>query len=140
MAEFKGIQLKRSTTAGVVPETAQLVEGELAINLADETLYSKKASGVFQVKSPVADGGVSYAKLSTDARNSINTQVADYLGSIATQEANSVTITGGSVTGVTLAATGTLNSIALGTNGSGTKTISTSAPSGGSDGDIWYKV
>jgi hypothetical protein len=27
----------------------------------------------------------------------------------------------------------------LGTNGNGTRTISTSAPSGGSDGDIWYK-
>ena len=25
-------------------------------------------------------------------------------------------------------------------NGYGTKTVSTSAPSGGSDGDIWYKV
>jgi len=27
----------------------------------------------------------------------------------------------------------------LGTNGNGARTISTSSPSGGSDGDIWYK-
>ena len=27
----------------------------------------------------------------------------------------------------------------LGTNGNGARTVSTSAPSGGSDGDIWYK-
>ena len=30
-------------------------------------------------------------------------------------------------------------STALGTNGNGARTISTSSPSGGSDGDIWYK-
>lgn len=38
---------------------------------------------------------------------------------------------------------GTINSIAVtsfGTNGTGTKTISTSSPSGGSNGDIWYQV
>jgi hypothetical protein len=28
----------------------------------------------------------------------------------------------------------------IGTNASGNKTVSTSDPSGGSDGDIWYKV
>ena len=30
-------------------------------------------------------------------------------------------------------------SATLGTNGNGTRTVSTSAPSGGSDGDVWYK-
>ena len=30
--------------------------------------------------------------------------------------------------------------IGSGTNAYGTRTVSTSAPSGGSDGDIWYKV
>jgi hypothetical protein len=28
----------------------------------------------------------------------------------------------------------------IGTNGVGSKTVSTSDPSGGADGDIWYKV
>jgi hypothetical protein len=28
----------------------------------------------------------------------------------------------------------------LGTNGNGTRTVSTSQPTGGSDGDIWYVV
>ena len=31
-------------------------------------------------------------------------------------------------------------SIATDSNGFGTRTVSTSSPSGGSDGDIWYKV
>tara|TARA_R100000458_G_C8259551_1_gene235201 strand:+ start:653 stop:904 length:252 start_codon:yes stop_codon:yes gene_type:complete len=30
-------------------------------------------------------------------------------------------------------------SATLGTNGNGTRTVSSSAPSGGSDGDVWYK-
>jgi hypothetical protein len=30
-------------------------------------------------------------------------------------------------------------SATAGTNANGTRTVSTSAPSGGSDGDIWYK-
>lgn len=49
---------------------------------------------------------------------------------------NTPTISGGTMT----TTTGTLNGVTLGSNGSGAKTISTSAPSGGSDGDVWYKV
>jgi|TARA_R100001163_G_scaffold63428_1_gene55352 hypothetical protein len=30
-------------------------------------------------------------------------------------------------------------STSLGTNGNGARTVSTSSPSGGSDGDVWYK-
>jgi hypothetical protein len=43
---------------------------------------------------------------------------------------------------ITLASSGVIVSAAgtLGSNGNGTKTVSTASPSGGSDGDIWYQV
>jgi hypothetical protein len=44
------IQLKRSSTAGVVPEVSDLQQGELAINLADKKLYSKdNANAIFDL-------------------------------------------------------------------------------------------
>ena len=39
------IQLKRSETANAVPLAGQIAVGELAVNLADGTLYSKKTDG-----------------------------------------------------------------------------------------------
>jgi hypothetical protein len=56
------------------------------------------------------------------------------LGTMASQNANAVTITGGTIIGTTV------NSVTVGTNASGSKTISSSAPSGGSSGDIWYQI
>ena len=101
-------------------------------------------------------------------------------GTIASQNASAVAITGGTITGITdlaiadggtgastasgartnieaawsgrsitasagLTGGGTLSSditisIATNSNGYGTRYISTAAPSGGSDGDIWYQV
>ena len=55
------------------------------------------------------------------------------LGTIATQNANAVAITGGTITGTTV------NSNVIGTNSVGARTISTSAPTGGANGDIWYR-
>jgi hypothetical protein len=39
------IQLKRSETASAIPTAGQIAVGELAVNLADGTLYSKKTDG-----------------------------------------------------------------------------------------------
>lgn len=39
------IQLKRSETSGSTPTASQIAVGELAVNLADGTLYSKKTDG-----------------------------------------------------------------------------------------------
>lgn len=85
------------------------------------------------------------------------------LGTISTQNANAVTITGGTINGTTLGATTpavgtfstltsasaaitggtitgtTINSVTVGSNASGAKTISTAAPTGGSNGDVWYR-
>tara|TARA_A100001035_G_scaffold62680_1_gene47502 strand:+ start:1012 stop:1272 length:261 start_codon:yes stop_codon:yes gene_type:complete len=46
-----------------------------------------------------------------------------------------VTSSGIDVTGSVVSDAGT-----LGSNGNGSRTVSTSDPSGGSDGDVWYKV
>jgi hypothetical protein len=39
------IQLKRSESAGSIPTVNDIAVGELAVNLADGTLYSKKTDG-----------------------------------------------------------------------------------------------
>jgi len=56
------------------------------------------------------------------------------IGTMAAQASNSVNITGGTISGTTI------NSITVGSNATGAKTISTANPSGGANGDIWYKV
>jgi hypothetical protein len=56
------------------------------------------------------------------------------LGTMSTQNANNVAITGGTIAGTTI------NSNVVGSNSVGARTVSTSDPTGGSDGDIWYKV
>jgi len=63
------------------------------------------------------------------------------LGTIATQNANDVNILGGVITGTTK--TGRFNEILManiGTNAIGSKTVSSLSPTGGVDGDVWYKV
>ena len=56
------------------------------------------------------------------------------LGTMSTQNANNVNITGGSISGTNI------NTFTVGSNATGTKTVSSSAPSGGSDGDVWYQI
>ena len=63
------------------------------------------------------------------------------LGTIATQNANDVNIIGGVITGTTK--TGRFNEILManiGSNALGSKTVSSLSPTGGVDGDVWYKV
>lgn len=43
-------KIKQSAQAGKIPDAASLVQGELALNTADQKLYSKNSSGaVFEV-------------------------------------------------------------------------------------------
>ena len=68
-------------------------------------------------------------------------RVSNTLGSMANQNSNAVAITGGTIGGVTK--TGQENSIfmnQIGSNATGKKTVSSLSPSGGVDGDVWYKV
>ena len=80
---------------------------------------------------PTAASGTNTTQLATTA---FVTTATGTIGTMAAQASNSVSITGGTITGTTI------NSITVGSNGSGTRTVSTSNPSGGSNGDIWYKV
>jgi hypothetical protein len=50
------IQIKRSSTSGSAPTAGQLAQGELAVNLADEALYTKDASNaVVKLNAPSID-------------------------------------------------------------------------------------
>lgn len=84
---------------------------------------------------PTASSGTNTTQLATTAF--VTTAVTDAtssLGTMSTQNASAVVITGGTIAGTTV------NSVTVGTNGAGAKTISTSSPTGGSNGDVWYKV
>lgn len=61
---FTPIQLFRTTTAAAVPTAGSLADGELAINLTDEKLYFKNASGT--VKLLASSGGASGTVTSVD--------------------------------------------------------------------------
>lgn len=86
---------------------------------------------------PTAALGSNTTQLATTAfvKAAVDTATGS-LATMASQDADDVAITGGTISGVT----GSINSVTVGTNGSGNKTVSTSAPTDGSDGDIWYKV
>lgn len=76
---FTPISLYYSTTATNVPSAGNLVNGELALNIAnaDMTLYTKNASGVVKrimnnpanLKYPTADGTSGQAILTDGAGN-----------------------------------------------------------------------
>lgn len=85
---------------------------------------------------PTAAPGTNTTQIATTA---FVTAATGTLGTMSTQNASAVAITGGTIAGVAITSS-TVGGLTLGTNGTGTKTISTSAPTGGSDGDIWYQV
>ena len=78
----------------------------------------------------VGDGSNWVAETGATARTSLG------LGSIATQDANSVTITGGTISGTTV------NTFTVGSNSVGARHVSSSDPTSGdgADGDLWYKI
>ena len=68
-------------------------------------------------------------------------RVSSTLGSMANQNSNAVNIVGGAIGGTTK--TGQQNSVfmsQIGSNATGKKTVSSLSPSGGVDGDVWYKI
>ena len=88
---------------------------------------------------PTATTGDNSTKIATTAFVQAST---GSLGTMASQNANNVNITGGNMSGVAIT-TGSVNGLtttSIGTNSYGTRTVSSSAPSGGSNGDIWYQV
>lgn len=84
---------------------------------------------------PTATAGTNTTQLATTAFvSSAITTATGSLGTMSTQNANAVAITGGTISGTTI------NTFTVGSNSVGTRTVSTAAPSGGVDGDIWYRV
>lgn len=80
---------------------------------------------------PTAAAGTNTTQIATTAFVQAATGT---LGTMSTQNANNVNITGGSISGTNI------NTFTVGSNATGTKTVSSSAPSGGSDGDVWYQI
>ena len=89
---------------------------------------------------PTATAGSNTTQIATTAyvRGEVTTATAS-LGTMSTQNAGAVAITGGTLASVTITSA-TVNGNSVGSNSVGARTISTSAPSGGSNGDVWYRV
>ena len=65
MADIKQIQFKRTSEAGKKPTPESLAEGELAINLADRTLFTKSGDEVIDLgfaKGGTVDGDINQIK------------------------------------------------------------------------------
>jgi len=92
---------------------------------------------------PTATSGSNTTQIANTAyvRGEITTATSA-LGTMSTQNAGAVSITGGAISATTIT-TGTINGLtttSLGTNAYGTKTVSSSTPTGGTNGDLWYQV
>lgn len=79
---------------------------------------------------PTAAPGTNNTQIATTA---FVTAVTNTLGTMATQNASAVNITGGVIGAAS-------NAAAIGTNSYGARTVSSSAPTGGNNGDIWYQI
>lgn len=69
------IKLKRSEVAGAIPAAEDLAVGELAINLADQKIYSKDSSGIVVELSPSTGGsggsGNSFTTIAVSGQSSV---------------------------------------------------------------------
>lgn len=109
--------------------TANTFSGQLSGTISSGTTATTQAAGDNSTKLATT----AYVKTATDNLN---------LGTISTQNANNVNLSGGAISGVTLSTTSSGNSVngnVVGSNATGVKTVSTSAPTGGNDGDVWYQ-
>jgi hypothetical protein len=89
---------------------------------------------------PTATGGSNTTQIANTAyvRAEIITATGT-LGTMSSQNAGAVAITGGTIAGTTITSS-TVNGNTVGSNSVGARTVSTSSPTGGNNGDIWYRV
>jgi hypothetical protein len=132
-----------SGNSGKVVRGAELDTEYSAIAVAISTkadTASPTFTGTVGLPSTTSIGDVSATELSY--LDGVTSSVQTQLTALDTNKANkaiTVTGTGGLTGGGDLSANRTL-SIASTSMGYGTRTVSTSNPSGGTDGDIWLKV
>jgi hypothetical protein len=143
----------RSETSGLIPTSGQLQIGELAINIADQKGYVKKADGtiatVWQAGSSLTSGYVTSGYIGNAAvvSGSIGSGQIGTFHLASGVGGGGASLTSGSVTsgyiGNAAIVSGSVGSGQIGTihfsSGSVTKfTSSASAPSSPSEGDRWY--
>ena len=125
----------QSNVSGILP----VVNGGTGVNASTGTgsvVLSASPTFTGTPLSTTAANGTNTTQIATTAFvTSAVTIATGSLGTMSTQNANAVAITGGTVSGIT----GSINSVTPGTNATGARTVSTSSPTGGSNGDIWYK-
>jgi hypothetical protein len=126
--EITGFVSGSGGTGTYTVNNTQLVAGGTTITGAAGAVTTTPASG---------DNSVNIA--TTNFVNTAITNATGTLGTMSQQNANAVAITGGTIAGTTIT-TSTVNGVTVGSNAQGAKTVSTSTPTGGSDGDIWYQV
>jgi hypothetical protein len=103
------IQIKRSSTSGSAPTAGQLAQGELAVNLADEALYTKDASNaVVKLNAPSIDDK------NTGATKHVSIAASGNVGIGTSSPANKLSIGAGSFASATAQTTGMYTN---GTNG-----------------------
>jgi hypothetical protein len=96
------------------------------LNASGVTITSGTISGITALA--ITDGGTG-ANTPSGARNNIG----------AASSTTAVTVGSGLTGGGTLGADMTI-AIASSSNGYGTRYVSTSTPSGGTNGDVWYQI
>jgi hypothetical protein len=126
-------------TMAVQNGTSISVSGGTVTGLTNLTTTNFTASGTANLSGTATAVTQSPSNNSTKIATTAYTDLAvttatGSLGTMSTQNANAVAITGGTLSGVTV------GGLTVGSNATGSKTISTASPTGGSDGDIWYKV
>lgn len=60
------IKLKRTTTASNVPTVSDLVDGEIAVNVADRKIYVRNGSSIVEVANNSSAGAVDLTNVSTN--------------------------------------------------------------------------
>jgi len=147
------------TVSGSISGTATNVSGVVAVANGGTGVTSSTGTGSTVLSAsptlsgtplaPTASAGTNTTQIATTAFvTTAVSSVSGTLGTMSTQNANAIAVTGGSLANVSISGTanisaGTINGLTittLGTNGTGTRTVSASAPSGGANGDIWYQI
>jgi hypothetical protein len=125
--------VSKANSASNVPDTLVLRDGSGNFAAGTITASGLVVSGTATGVTPTV--GDNTTKFATTA---FVQTVAGNLGTISTQNANNVNITGGTIANVAISSS-TIGGLSVGTNATGNRTISTGGPSGGSNGDVWYQ-